>query len=246
MPDSASLDELERDVEQARARFAGDLARLRDPKTLTVAKDEFASQARSYKDQAADRGLGAAANLTQSLIEEARLRVERNPTAALVIGAGIAWRLIRHPPIATLLVGAGVASLLNTRPIRNGSSQTPTTDAVFAARDSALAARDSALARAHRASDALQRSTQQIGDQVRGGAATARVQASSVASDAADVASQVLDATIEAGAQISAAATRATRLARDQVQDKPLYFGAAAVLIGAALSLVVKSRNPEP
>jgi len=38
--------------------------------------------------------------------------------AALAIGTGLAWRLIRRPPIATVLVGAGLLSLFRTQPAR--------------------------------------------------------------------------------------------------------------------------------
>src|SRR6185437_14414318 len=41
-----------------------------------------------------------------------------NPSAALAIGAGLAWRLVKHPPLATALIGAGVLSLWRTTPAR--------------------------------------------------------------------------------------------------------------------------------
>ena len=236
MPDQTSLEALERDVEQARARFAGDLARLRDPHTVTVAKDEFSNQAQNYKDQAVERGRSTANGWKQTLIDEVRLRVENNPTAALVIGAGIAWRLVRHPPIASLLVGVGVASLINTKPVDNGSSKTPTTDAL-------LAARDEAMSRAHRASATVQTTTHQITDQLREGTAQAREQASVAARDASQAAAQMVDAAMDAGVQLSAAASRTTQIAREHVREKPLYFGAAALLIGAAVGLVATNRS---
>ena len=36
----------------------------------------------------------------------------------MAIGAGLAWRLLRHPPIATALIGAGLFSLLRTSSTR--------------------------------------------------------------------------------------------------------------------------------
>jgi gas vesicle protein len=49
-------------------------------------------------------------------LDEIKARAAANPIAALAIGAGLAWRLARHPPIATLLVGAGLWGLLKTDP----------------------------------------------------------------------------------------------------------------------------------
>ena len=39
-------------------------------------------------------------------------RALANPLGLLLIGAGIGWRLYRHPPVATLLVGTGIAMLM--------------------------------------------------------------------------------------------------------------------------------------
>jgi hypothetical protein len=47
---AADLNALERDVEQARARFANDLARLRSPTNLTRFKDDLWAEARETKD----------------------------------------------------------------------------------------------------------------------------------------------------------------------------------------------------
>jgi hypothetical protein len=52
------------------------------------------------------------------MLDELKARVAANPSAALAIGAGIAWRFLKDPPIATALIGAGVLSLWRTGPIR--------------------------------------------------------------------------------------------------------------------------------
>src|SRR5205807_2610581 len=54
----------------------------------------------------------------QSVIEDVKGRAAANPAAALAIGAGLAWRLVRHPPIATALIGAGLVSLFRTPPVQ--------------------------------------------------------------------------------------------------------------------------------
>ena len=113
------LNALERDVEQARARFADDLARLRSPSTLARFKDDAWAEARDTKDELVATTKEAAKDGAQRLFTELKDRAAANPVAALAIGAGLAWRLVHRPPIATLLVGMGVVGLLRTSPARN-------------------------------------------------------------------------------------------------------------------------------
>ena len=101
----AELDVLERDVEDARGRLRLDLARLRSPGSIARMKDDVT-----------DRVTGAAQDTAHGVLDEIKARASANPVAALAIGAGLAWRLARHPPIATLLVGAGLWGLLKTNP----------------------------------------------------------------------------------------------------------------------------------
>jgi gas vesicle protein len=115
----AELNALERDVEQARARFADDLARLRSPSTLERFKDDAWAEARETKDELVGKTKEAAKDGAQRLFNELKERAAANPVAALAIGAGLAWRLVHRPPIATLLVGMGVVGLLRTSPARN-------------------------------------------------------------------------------------------------------------------------------
>lgn len=103
----ASLDQLEREVERARARFAEDLARLRDPQTQSQAKAEVVGKARAYKDEAVEGAGGRA----QGFVDDMRQRLSNNPTAAVLIGAGLAWHFYKKPPITPLLVGAGLFAL---------------------------------------------------------------------------------------------------------------------------------------
>jgi hypothetical protein len=110
----AELNTLERNVEQARARFADDLARLRSPTTLARFKDDAWAEARDTKDELVDKAKEAAKDGAQRLFTELKERAAANPVAALAIGAGLAWRLVHRPPIATLLVGMGVVGLLRT------------------------------------------------------------------------------------------------------------------------------------
>ena len=61
-----------------------------------------------------DKAKTSVQSTVESFVEDLKAKAAANPTAALAIGAGIAWRLIQRPPIATALVGAGLISLLRT------------------------------------------------------------------------------------------------------------------------------------
>jgi ElaB/YqjD/DUF883 family membrane-anchored ribosome-binding protein len=108
---SATLDQLESEVERARARFADDLARLRDPVTMQLAKTEMLDRARAFKDDAVDQATAGVTSRTQELVEDLKQKLSDNPTAAVLIGAGIAWHLFKNPPITSLLVGSGLFAL---------------------------------------------------------------------------------------------------------------------------------------
>lgn len=105
MAQDKSIDELERDVEQARARVAADLALLRAPETYEAAKNGVMEAALGYRDQTVD-----------DLVGTLRAKAVANPLAVAAIGAGVVWRLYKHPPIASLLVGLGVTALMRTDP----------------------------------------------------------------------------------------------------------------------------------
>jgi hypothetical protein len=98
-----NLSKLEVEVEEARDKLARDLTLLRSPQTYR----EFTSGLKSD-----------AQSVAQRVLADVKARAAANPTAALAIGAGIAWRLFKHPPIATALIGAGVLSLWRTSSVR--------------------------------------------------------------------------------------------------------------------------------
>jgi hypothetical protein len=99
-----TLAQLEREVEMARARLAGNLSTLVSPHTYADLKEDMKDEARS-----------ALANIVDNL----KARAAANPAAALAIGAGLTWRLLQRPPITAALIGAGVISLLRTTPLRS-------------------------------------------------------------------------------------------------------------------------------
>jgi hypothetical protein len=98
-----NLSTLETQVEEARAKLAHDLAFLRSPQP--------------YREFGADLRAGVQSGLRQ-MLDDLKARAAANPSAALAIGAGIAWRFMKDPPIATALIGAGMLSLWRTTPIR--------------------------------------------------------------------------------------------------------------------------------
>jgi hypothetical protein len=112
----ANLDDLERDVEDARNRLVHDVGRLRAPATLSGFKDDVATKTQELRDEWVHKATDAASGRAQRIWSDLMHRASANPGAALVIGAGLAWRLAHRPPIATLLVGVGLASLLRTNP----------------------------------------------------------------------------------------------------------------------------------
>jgi hypothetical protein len=115
----SQLNALEREVESARARVAGDLARLRSPSTISEFKDELWAEARQAKDQLAEKSSDYVTDIGQRLLDDVKGRVAANPAAALAIGAGLAWQMLRRPPITSLLIGAGVFGLMKARPDAN-------------------------------------------------------------------------------------------------------------------------------
>jgi ElaB/YqjD/DUF883 family membrane-anchored ribosome-binding protein len=113
-----SLRQLEQEVEAARAKLAGDLATLRSPSTAQEFTESLKQEALDAKDALLDKAKTSIQSSIESMIEDVKARAAANPTAALAIGTGLAWRLLRHPPIATVLVGAGLLSLFRTQPAR--------------------------------------------------------------------------------------------------------------------------------
>ena len=139
----AELTALERDVEQARSRLASDLARLRSPATYSAFKDELVER----KDDLVDSAKKSARETAQRVLDDLKKKAVANPAAVLAIGAGLAWRLIRHPPIASLLVGVGLVSLLRTSPSRSRQPYMGLYDEDAAgSNDGGIAARASELA----------------------------------------------------------------------------------------------------
>ncbi len=113
-----SLHQLEREVEAARAKLAGDLSTLRSPTTYSEFTSDLKNEALDVKDALLDKAKSSVASTIEDFVDDLKGRAAANPAAALAIGAGIAWRLIQRPPIATALIGAGLFSLFRTSAIQ--------------------------------------------------------------------------------------------------------------------------------
>jgi hypothetical protein len=118
-----SLQQLERDVEAARAQLARNLRTLRSPAAHAEFTEAIKHDAFAAKDELIARGRSAAQDRINDWIDTLKARAAENPAAVLAIAAGIGWRMMRKPPIATTLVGVGLFSLLRgNAPPRTGRS----------------------------------------------------------------------------------------------------------------------------
>jgi uncharacterized protein YjbJ (UPF0337 family) len=111
-----SLHILEQDVESARTKLISDLSRLRSPATYAEFTAELKEEVVDAKDVLVEKAKAGVRSTIEEYVETLKAKAAANPTAALAIGAGIAWRLFQRPPIATALIGAGLVGLLRTTP----------------------------------------------------------------------------------------------------------------------------------
>src|SRR5688572_8981396 len=224
-----SLRELERDVEVARSKLARDLSTLRSPDTYSQFTSTLKDEAVSAKDALLDKARASAQSAVESFVEELKARAAANPTAALAIGAGIAWRLIQRPPIATALIGAGLISLMRTNAthVNGRTNREYLAEATDRLRDQATdfaadvkeqagrafeAASDQvaevASAAKERAGDAVQAAAEQVGDLAS--AAKERVQ---------DWGNQATSAMRETAAQVKEQTASATGQTTDRISQ---------------------------
>ena len=218
MTHATTLDELERDVERARARLSGNLARLRDPATISHAKADLMAQAHDYRHRLVESVGGAANERAQNLGDFLRRRAQDNPAAFAAIGAGLLWRLWQRPPVATLLVGAGLASLMAGR---GEEGRAPAEGLLGAVQE------------ANRATHALGGKAAELAERARHAAGDLAHQARAMADQTAETLAQAMDRTGQPLLQSEADS-------RDAIRDNPLAFGVAALAIGAALGLALR------
>jgi hypothetical protein len=262
-----SLTQLERDVEGARAQLASDLSRLRSPDTAAEFTRGLKEEAIEAKDALLDKAKASVRSGIELLIEEVKARAAANPAAALAIGAGIAWRMLRHPPIATALVGAGLVSLFRTTPARmdGRTSADHLSHAkdrlVEQASEAAQAAKEQAMAFSETVSDQVARTTASVKDRVEDLGAHAASLAQEAAKNTQERTSEMWSKTAErleqAGQSTRSTVADGARDAMDglwgpvqQSMNDPaardrLLLGAAGVAVVAALGIACQRRVAE-
>ena len=119
-----TLKQCELEVEQARQKLSGDLAHLRAPENFSALAGDIKRDALETKDELVAQAKHAVESRVSDMVEDMKAKAAANPAAALMVGAGVAWYLLRHPPITTALVGCGLFSLLRTPATRKPYAQT--------------------------------------------------------------------------------------------------------------------------
>jgi hypothetical protein len=233
------LNALEREVEAARARVAGDLAKLRSPATISEFKGELVAEARQAKDQLLERSSDYVKDTAQHVLSDLKGRAAANPAAALAIGAGLAWQLLRNPPIASILVGAGIFGLMKTR---------PDPEADFSA---------GVARQAHDVSNLV---AEQVQSWSAGATQVAQEAAANVVDNVSALSARVSEATVNAGeiarASMDKMAANASvtgkRVAAGVVDGMPekevrdqFLLGTAALAIAAAIGIASQRRSQQ-
>ena len=265
-----SLRQLEQEVEAARAKLAGDLATLRSPSTAQEFTESLKQEALDAKDALLDKAKTSIQSSIESMIEDVKARAAANPTAALAIGTGLAWRLLRHPPIATVLVGAGLLSLFRTQPAhlhgraREDYLSYAKNRLVEQASEAADVAKEKAAAFGETVSEKAAETAADIKDRVQDLTAQATSAAGEAAKHTKERASAMWDETAETleRAGQSARSTASTGMSRAgdtvdelwastqsslndaEARDKVL-FGAAGLAVVAALGIACQRRLAE-
>ena len=250
----SNLDTLERDVAQARARFADDLARLRSPDNLARFKDDLWAEARETKDELVGKTKEAAKEGAQRVLTELKERAAANPLAAAAIGAGLAWRFIHRPPVATLLIGAGLFGLLRTsapqlsnepymgfhdeeRVLRH---RTGDGDLAQRAADMTGAVKEKVQDWSASAGETARAAATQIGDK----AAAAAEGASQTLHEARITARETLSQATENAAALAERASTRLQDAMPDREDRDKYLlGVAALAVAAAVGIAYQRRT---
>jgi len=264
---SKSLLECEREVEVAREKLRKDLSTLQSPITFSSFANELKSEALETKHVVVERAKETVRTTVEDFLEDVKARAAANPAAALAIGAGVAWQLIRHPPVTTLLVGAGALSLWRTTPrstqrdtdyVEEGKQRLKEQVSEFAA-DVAGVATDTARALAEKAAQASEtamsagrewsrdatRTAADLTSQATQAAQGAVTAARSTMSDAAE---QTMSIARESAANARTLTRGAVYRARDKIsadagtQDK-LLLGIAGLAVAGALGIAWQKRT---
>jgi uncharacterized protein YjbJ (UPF0337 family) len=254
-----TLNQLEREVEMARARLASNLGTLRSPATYSEFQDDLKVEAIHTKDALVQKVRATTQSIADALLADVKARAAANPVAALLIGAGFAWRFIRHPPVATALVGAGLFSLFRTAPAPYTGFGEP--DYLAQAKDNLSGQINAAAGDAKQrlgdvaatlsqqvsdlgrvASDNFQEKSADMRDAVRRMAGNATEAAQSGADHSYTKFEEIASRSAAAATEMSSVLQ--TALSQQDVRDKVL-LGAAGLAVAAALGIAYERRNSE-
>lgn len=224
---SASVAELEADVARSRQELLACIEDLRSPQSIAYFKAELEHE----KDELIRKASDATRDAAGRLVEDVKARALANPAAALSIGAGIAWYLLRHPPIASVLVGLGAIGLAKTPP-------TGTVDGVTG----------EAASQMKRAAEAAGAAIQQHGGRLVASSRVlihdARDQASDIgARVAAQVAAQSAVAARQLSGQVNRSLETVRTMAADEESRDQALLGAAALSVLAAVGIAFTRRQ---
>ena len=218
-----NLTKLEFEVEEARARFANDLAELRSPQTYRQFSADLKSEVQSVFER---------------ILDDLKARIAANPSAALAIGAGIGWRLLKHPPIATALIGTGLLSLWRTTPVYVDEKDYLTTAQQRLGEQVSEAAettKDFAAETVGSVQEKASEYAQAVQEKMHGLASSAVEQAAQRLEQAGEAARHFPD-------QAKTAARRATARLRDENVRDQLLLGVAGLAVAAALGVTYQRR----
>lgn len=251
----ASVHQLEREVEASRAKLAGDLAILRSPDTFSEFTDGLKHEALDAKDALIEKATSSARSAVDEIVENLKARAAANPGAVLAIGAGIAWRLVRHPPIATALVGAGLYSLLRTTPMQTNGYGEPDYLSHAKARlreqasDVAETVADQAMQAAGAVKDQAMQTAGMVRDQAKHVAGTMRDQAAELADNARekvhDWSAEAKSAARSATFELKDQTASMTRQASDTLADVRRTSGDVASMATAQASRMVEQASSQ-
>ena len=222
-----TLAELQEDVEAARSRLSADLSVLRSPSTLAQFSDDVKQEAIKAKDDLLEKARGSAEATISGMVDELKARAAANPAACLLIGAGIAWRLLRHPPVATALVAAGAYGLMRATPgTAAGSDVDYLAVAKTRLREQAGELQAAVVSGTQVASDRLR---DHATDLVQAAGAKAQLLSAAGREEAQQLAGQIADTV---GSAVS-----------DENFRDGLLLGIAGIAVAAALSLAYQRRR---
>jgi hypothetical protein len=222
----SDLDALEQDVESARMRLAEDMARWRDPATMSEFKDTVVRRATSMKDEVLREVSDTATHTAESLWSDIQQRAKANPWAAIAIAAGLTWHLVRHPPISSALMGFGLISLLRTD--RSSGPSPMVTNAVEYG------------GRTREWAETATRNLKQWGQEAEIHAEDALTGAQEALGRTEEVLNQTWRATADIATRGAEAGKRAFQ--DTEIRDRVL-LGAAVLAVGSALVMALRSRS---